>query len=454
MLGKLRTPAVLLLVGVLLLSLVAPGGAGEQQAEVTRRRIGPGAFYKKIVKPWKKWVIHVVTVDLERDSTIDVALAGNELGYVEPLSAIASRKGAIAAINGDFGSHERRPWNTYAEDGDFVQTEITWGRALSVNTPEDEAFIGHPRPQIMLVPNGKQPLRIRRVNNGKPQGSEVALFTGSAKDVEDTPQGTCSVRLLRTSARTINDDGAATQRFEVSANRCATRPLPIYKGIVASVRRSAKTKEAIKALSVGTKAKLVWKLGGIDETLDVIGGNPMIVENGKVLWNVVTDCGYLCRLHPRSAVGIAKDKLIMAVVDGRSETARGMYLHELARWFVAQGAERVMTFDGGGAAEMWVRGEVVNAPSDGRERPVVNALLLLPRGDAGDPAPAVAGSSFGSAVAPVMTASDAVAEQAFEDSAADAGSLGGLADFLERRGADLPPWMEEIAADLRANAER
>ena len=443
-------------VSLVISPLAAPVAAGDQQAIVTSRRIGPGAYYKKIVKPWKPWVIHVVTVKLERRSTIDVGLAGNELGYVEHLASIASRKEAIAAINGDFGSRERRPWNTYAEDGEFVKTEHSWGRALSVNAPENSWFLGHPRARIRLVPKGAKRINIDRVNTGKPHTEEIALFTGSGKDIQDTPTGTCSARLTRVSERKINKFGSASQTFEVAAMRCAKRPLPIYKGIVVSARRQGERKAAIKALAVGQKARLTWNLADMEKSLDVIGGNPMIVENGKILWSVVKDCGYLCRIHPRSAVGVTKkNKLIMVVVDGRSEKSRGMYLNELAKWFVAQHADRAMTFDGGGAAQMWVQGEIVNEPSDGDADPraVVNALLLLKGADAGDPEPVTAGSTsvFSSPEVAYGPLSAEAARETYELSAADGGSLGGLADFLSRRGADIPPWMERVAEDLRAN---
>ena len=433
--------------------LTASVAAGGNQAVVTSRRIGPGAYYKKIVKEWKPWVIHVVTVNLERDSTMDVGLAGGELGHVEHLSSIAARKEAIAAINGDFGSFEGRPWNTYADDGDLVQTERSWGRGLSVNTTENNWFIGHPQTRIGLVPRDAARIRIDRVNTGAPRAEETALFTRSGKAVEDTPTDTCSARLTRVSKRKINKFGSVTQRFEVAAVRCAHRPLPSYKGIVISTKRAGERKLAIKALVEGQKARLSWSLRGQDKSADIIGGNPMIVEDGQILWGVVKDCGYLCRVHPRSAVGVTKsNKLFMVVVDGRSEKSRGMYLHELARWFVNQKVDRAMTFDGGGAAQMWVRGEIVNEPSDGDADPrrVVNALLVLRGADAGDPLPVTPTSTsvFSSPSVAYGPSSGEAARETFELSAADPGSLGGLADYLSRRGADIPPWMERVAEEL------
>lgn len=437
-----------------LVLLIAPfastgGAAKKRRASVTVRKIGPGAYYKKIVKPRKRLVIHVINVNPVKRSSVDVGLAGDELGHLELLSSLAARKGAIAAINGDFGTREKRPWNMYAEDGHFIQTERTWGRALAVNVPEDEIFVGHPKPKVKLLPKNGTPIEIERVNNGRPESDEVALFTRLARKVERPPRSTCSARLAEKEDRRFNASGAMSQRFDVVAVRCDKEPMPTYGKTVVSARRLGRGPE-IKALTDGQVVKLTWRLPGIDHTADVMGGNPLIVADSRAVQDTVRDCGYLCELHPRTGVGLTPNgRLMFVVVDGRRPGARGMYLYELARWFVNNGAERAITLDGGGASEMWIRGRVVNMPSDGHERPLVNALLLLPGRDAGQPVPGAPPPPV-SPLDAYSPTTEIVEERAFEDSAADPGSLGGLADFLERRGKDLPPWMERVAEDLRA----
>jgi exopolysaccharide biosynthesis protein len=48
------------------------------------------------------------------------------------------------------------------------------------------------------------------------------------------------------------------------------------------------------------------------------------------------------------------------------------------------GAVDALNLDGGGSSEMVVDGEVVNRPSDGRERRITNAVLILPGADPGE----------------------------------------------------------------------
>ena len=73
-------------------------------------------------------------------------------------------------------------------------------------------------------------------------------------------------------------------------------------------------------------------------------------------------------------------KLLLVAVDGRQPGySVGMTLEELAHFFLKLGAVDAMNLDGGGSTTMVIGGEVVNSPSDGRERPVGSALLVCRR---------------------------------------------------------------------------
>ena len=91
----------------------------------------------------------------------------------------------------------------------------------------------------------------------------------------------------------------------------------------------------------------------------------------------MTWSGLLMR-HPRTAVGWDKDHLYLVEVDGRqSDLSVGMTFPELAAYMAKLGCEQAMNLDGGGSATMWVFGQVMNSPSEGRERPGANALVVL-----------------------------------------------------------------------------
>ena len=85
-------------------------------------------------------------------------------------------------------------------------------------------------------------------------------------------------------------------------------------------------------------------------------------------------------LHPRTAIGLSKNEkaLIVVVVDGRRVGYRlGVTLSELQAILTAEGAwQWALNLDGGGSSTMYYNGKIVNRPSDGRERAVVNALAF------------------------------------------------------------------------------
>ncbi|KYH35604.1 hypothetical protein CLTEP_05480 [Clostridium tepidiprofundi DSM 19306] len=88
----------------------------------------------------------------------------------------------------------------------------------------------------------------------------------------------------------------------------------------------------------------------------------------------------------RTAIGITKDKKIISiVVEGGSATKNisdGATLPELANIMKELGAVVALNFDGGGSSQMNVKSygtistEIVNVPTDGKERKISNGVLI------------------------------------------------------------------------------
>ncbi|MGB7159062.1 MAG: phosphodiester glycosidase family protein, partial [Tepidisphaeraceae bacterium] len=118
-----------------------------------------------------------------------------------------------------------------------------------------------------------------------------------------------------------------------------------------------------------------------EDARQVIAGSDIIVEGGK---NVArTGKGFPDTRHPRTAVGIADGgkRLLLVVVDGRNkEKAVGMSLTELSKVMLELKCESALNLDGGGSSAIVLRDpktgeqEILNRPSDGRERSVANVL--------------------------------------------------------------------------------
>lgn len=107
-----------------------------------------------------------------------------------------------------------------------------------------------------------------------------------------------------------------------------------------------------------------------------VGASGPLVRNGQVANRSDTT------LAPRTVVAYDRDthRLLLFVVDGRSERSRGITHLEAAEIALWLGADEALNLDGGGSSTMLARvgGRMVtvNQPSDGSKRPVPNGIQV------------------------------------------------------------------------------
>lgn len=142
-------------------------------------------------------------------------------------------------------------------------------------------------------------------------------------------------------------------------------------------------REALSRVKRGDRVAIDQTLGSrmADEAQLVIGGGPLLVENGQVNVrsreeSMAPDIAY--GRAPRTGAGVTADgTVLLMVVDGRSQYSAGMTLKEFAGYMKRFGAVSAVNFDGGGSSEMVLDGKIMNRPSDGGERPVSIGLGLF-----------------------------------------------------------------------------
>lgn len=110
-----------------------------------------------------------------------------------------------------------------------------------------------------------------------------------------------------------------------------------------------------------------------------VGGRALLVQSGMVMTDYdAADPTEPFRSAPRTAVGLdeAGHTLYFVVVDGDQQASLGMTAEELGWFLQGLGVTDALELDGGGSSTMYIRkeGGVVNAPSDGVQRPVANHL--------------------------------------------------------------------------------
>ncbi|NMB12665.1 MAG: phosphodiester glycosidase family protein [Firmicutes bacterium] len=145
-----------------------------------------------------------------------------------------------------------------------------------------------------------------------------------------------------------------------------------------------KAAQWLRNLEMGNYIEASWELqpDWLDEgVVHAIGGGPRLLQSGELCITAEQErfqSDIAQGRAPRTALGItAAGELLLMTVNGRQDNISiGMTLQELAELMRNLGAVEAMNLDGGGSSTMVARGIVLNAPSDGRPRPVSNALLV------------------------------------------------------------------------------
>jgi exopolysaccharide biosynthesis protein len=131
---------------------------------------------------------------------------------------------------------------------------------------------------------------------------------------------------------------------------------------------------------------------------DLVQAGPLLVADGAVAFDPETDhegfsagaeqfdSDITAERHPRAALGLAGDALVVVACDGRrSRVDAGLSMLELAGIMVDLGAERAINLDGGGSTTLVHRGHLLNRPYSDQDQPapqtrrVVTALAFEPR---------------------------------------------------------------------------
>jgi hypothetical protein len=364
-------------------SLTSNDAAREPARKIVKtKRIAPGLVFTRIVEKKLPLRTFVLKMDPSHAVTFDVALPGGALGARKTVSAMAAGNDAIAAVNGDFGSASGRPAHPMVVDDQLVQTAPQAGPLFAVRRDEEAAFIGKPPLEITATEVGTgTTLAIDRWNEGPPVAGEVAAYSPIGGTLEAPPDYQCSARLEPLGPEAPDSD-AVVQDFAVAETGCPFDGFGRDDGIVLSAAPATDEATHLLAMPIGETVRVRWSFGW--NASDVIGGMPILVQHGR---NVAPSCSTsFCGRNPRTAVGwTSQGRLLLVVVDGRrAGWSRGATLREMAEIMRDLGAVDALNLDGGGSTSMVVRGNVVDKPSDGHERKLTSAVLILPGRDRGE----------------------------------------------------------------------
>jgi exopolysaccharide biosynthesis protein len=406
--------------------------------------------------------IKVLKVDPATSLTIDVALANNQLPGRQRTSTMARRHDAIAATNGTYGLPWGRPIGLFSEDGKLHTSPLLDKRAFSISRDETLTRIGSPRLEMSArVLDTDSMWGIDTWNVGRPGPRQIAALTPSGTGYLKPPRWSCSARLYPIGRRTwTKARNGLTTDYVVDAVRCAESRMAPRGGTVLSALWKGVADKDIRALQRNQVIRLRWALRWIG-VMDMIAGNPILLADGAI---IATDCpASFCNRHPRTGVGVTPEgKLLLVTVDGRQRRSVGMTPRQFAKLFRRLGARWALNLDGGGSTTMFVKGGLVNRPSDsGGERAVSSALLVLPGPDRREAEPSLysdANPRQGGIIR-VDASRQIATSDGLDPAATDPGSTGGMLEALSSGGLtgepqSLPQSLERIVHRFRAVQRR
>lgn len=324
------------------------------------------------------WSMHIVKIqrghpNLELQTTLGRT---NEFGMGlisdQARSTTSEETQPVAAINGDFytnsETHPGRPRDLQIRNGELLTDPD--GHACFWIDPLGTPRMTNVHSRLRAVwPDGKA----TPIGLNEPRDPDAAVLyspvfgpstrTGAGPELLLSPADASPWIPLR--------PGVHYQAIVRSVHKAGDLPLPPDSLVLSLGPRLA---AGLPEITPGTRVSIITEtLPDLTGVPTAMGGGPTLIAEGEVMkWSWITP------RHPRSAIGWNDEFIFLVEVDGRQGgLSVGMSFPELAAYMLRLGCRNAMNLDGGGSSTFWMLGNVINSPSEGKERPAANALVLV-----------------------------------------------------------------------------
>jgi len=305
--------------------------------------------------------VHILRIDpLSKNLAIFPVLANEGICQKEILSSMAKRYKAVAGINAAYFTPKGDPIGTLIIDRRLISSPL-YSRSVFGLARSGQPLFGNPDFSGTLKVGGLS-IPIDAVNQPR-NGDQLVVYTPEyARSTLTTQEG---VELVLIKGRIIGIHKVDT--------------LIPPDGVVVSA--GGEKAEQLAGIKLAQTVKLDYQvLAPWNDIQHAVCGGPRLMTDGHIDINGRTekfDPSIQNGRHPRTAVALtATGELLFIVVDGRSKRSAGMTLAELASYVKKLGGLRAINLDGGGSSSMFIRDRIVNRPSDGKERPISNGILI------------------------------------------------------------------------------
>jgi Phosphodiester glycosidase/FlgD Ig-like domain len=363
-------------------AILAAALAAAFPSAATAVELAPGMVYKREVRTigGARVVVHVLEAPQPGGLyALKPVLSNGTVTGRETVSSMErriSRKSTAAGVNGDLFN-----WSSGRPSGIFLRSGLLATRASPLRSSLGIGLDGLLRTELIRYEGtwqfGSGRLRrLREFNHPLEADNGVALFSPSWGATTPHARHAREVILAKVARVGPNKDLSG----KVVAKAYGSGHVIPAGGAVLQARgdrRSVLAREARLGSWVKLRVALDPWWSGVR---DAIGGGPRLVNGGVPVFQAGEQflSSQLVPRNPRTAVGQLPDgHVLLVAVDGRASWSAGVTNTQLARLMANLGASTAMALDAGGSTTMAFDGRVLNHPSDGQERPVGDALMVL-----------------------------------------------------------------------------
>jgi len=322
-------------------------------------------------------VVHVVAVDpTEATVRFGVVLAEDRLTSAgETTSSMALRSGAVAGVNADYYDigQTNQPLGIVVRDSRLVRTpskrvglEVSRDKAVRFTTFRFSGSVAYGSARVPLT----------TVDEWPPQGGASFLTPGYGT-LKPVPGVRVAMLAPVPGGGGIDGTYRAVSIGEVSGPTPVREPMLAFGPAALALAPMPGAGDSIEI-----RAALDPPLG---EMTAAVGGGPLLVSRGAPFDdpNAPAPEERDRRFPVSGAATLPSGTLLLLAVDGRQPSQSiGVTRPEFAALMLGFGATEGMAFDSGGSSSLVARvlgddgATVLNAPSDGVERPVADGLFV------------------------------------------------------------------------------
>ncbi|WP_433381978.1 phosphodiester glycosidase family protein [Actinoplanes sp. CA-142083] len=332
------------------------------------------------------WRVQVLTIDPRRARGHLQATYGKDLAGTETVTDLVRDAGALAGVNASFFTFTA----SQLYPGTPVGVGVYDGKLLSEPTTdpaEADLVVDHGRVAV-----GK--LTWSGVVRNPRNGSSLALSTINEPPVVPAAcpdQLTCTVPgqvASFTSSFAAQTPSGAGSEVVLDKRGCvvrsgSTRGTALATGETSLQATGSQTAELLALVTgcvrvTSSLSDAAGRAVTLHPDTYAVNGRYRLTENGEIV--VPAGTGSFFARNPRTIAGVTgSGSLVLATIDGRQTTSVGTTMDETAAVAKALGLRDAINLDGGGSTTMSIRGELVNTPSGGSQRPVGDALVWVGR---------------------------------------------------------------------------